>query len=643
MPDHALGDFQLDSEELLALALEVTGAGIWQWNVKTGELLFNEAFHRMFGYASGDMPGRFADWASFHHPDEYDSMMDAFNRCVKGESEVCSSEYRLRDKDGKWRWIRTEGKVVRRVGNPDSVWFLGVSRDITDSKGVEQAARERERMLNATGKIARIGGWEHDLRTREAVWTQTLYDIIEMPYDQKPPGVDEHLDYYPDEARKKLEPAYNQAVEKGIPFDLELHVYTAKQRLIWCRAQGQPVFEGGECVAMRGTFQDIDLQKGVELALQESEERGRRIFEHIGSGIAIYEAKDEGEDFIFKDINPAGARIGHKSREEHLGRSVLDVYPGVKELGLFDILRQVWRTGESIYFPISQYKDDAITLWVENHVSRLPSGEVMAAFEDVTGRKRAEDALRHLNEELEIRVDERTAALSEANRELQSFVYSVSHDLRAPLRAISGFAEIIARRHKESLNEEGRHYFNNIVEAGYRMSNLMEDLLSYSRLKKDAFLTKSVDLNRIFKSILSDVESGRTGAGAAIVIAEDLPSVLGVSGLLTQTFTNLVENALIYRREGVAHRVEIDGHIESGHVVVSVKDNGLGIAPEYQEKVFDIFQRLHTHDKYPGTGVGLAIVKKAVSLMKGTVEIESEFGRGSVFRVRLPSAEKKTN
>jgi PAS domain S-box-containing protein len=168
--------------------------------------------------------------------------------------------------DGQVTWISVSAAPIPLEGYGVAIAYA----DITGRKRAEETLQESERILNVTGKMGRIGGWEHDLTTGKAVWTQALYDIIDLPYHQEPPGVKEHLAYYPSHSRKILEQAYNQTVKTGIPFDLELPVYTAKRRLIWCRARGEPVFEKGQCVAMRGTFQDITERKQAEEQLKQA-------------------------------------------------------------------------------------------------------------------------------------------------------------------------------------------------------------------------------------------------------------------------------------------------------------------------------------------------------------------------------------
>jgi PAS domain S-box-containing protein len=255
--------------------------------------------------------------------------------------------------------------------------------------------------------------------------------------------------------------------------------------------------------------------------------------------------------------------------------------------------------------------------------------------QDITERVATEKALNDLTHELELRVLQRTRELEESNRSLEDFARSVSHDLRAPLRAISGFAEIIARRHTAGLDEEGRHYLANILEAAARMEELIQDLLNYARLGGEAGELSAIPLTPLVEEIVSGFSEVEDMAGTEISVDQDLPVVRGVPVLLRQVFANLIGNALKFRRQGVAQRIEITGSEEGRWAVVRVADNGIGIAPEYLNKIFDMFQRLHSKEEYPGTGIGLAVVRRAMALMGGKVEVESEPGKGSVFVVKF--------
>jgi len=224
----------------------------------------------------------------------------------------------------------------------------------------------------------------------------------------------------------------------------------------------------------------------------------------------------------------------------------------------------------------------------------------------------------------------------ESNKELNAFTYSVSHDLKAPLRAISGFAEIISSRHRADLNEQGQHYFDNIVEASRQLERLINDLLSYSRIGQRVIKLQPVNLQEVMGRINLQLAPQLEEAAAELIIADNLPTVLGDETLLHQIFLNLLDNAILYRREGIKLQIEVNWHRNGQHAIVTVQDNGIGIAEEFQNKIFQIFQRLHS-DETPGSGIGLAIVKKATQLLGGEITIESTVDQGSTFSVRLQS------
>ncbi len=374
----------------------------------------------------------------------------------------------------------------------------------------------------------------------------------------------------------------------------------------------------------------------INAELQASEQRYQTLARI--SPVGIFRTDANG---ITTYVNPKWCTISGLSAEQALGDGWLDaVHPDDRER-----IHGGWQ--ESAQLRHSSFADyrfvrpDGTLAWVMGQAAPEVDAEnqiigYVGTITDITERKRAEDEIRQLNAELELRVQKRTAQLRAANKELESFSYSVSHDLHAPLRAISGFSAIIARRHRASLNEEGQHYVDNIVQASERMGQLIDDLLTYARLGRSGVRREPVSLARLLGELTRNMQAHLNQNHGDLTICDDLPIVAGDRTLLSQIFTNLLENALLYHKPDVPPQVCVTYHHEDAHAVIEVRDNGIGIPPEYYEKIFDMFQRLHTEEEYPGTGIGLATVKKSVELLGGSVWVASKVGEGSTFFVRLP-------
>lgn len=260
---------------------------------------------------------------------------------------------------------------------------------------------------------------------------------------------------------------------------------------------------------------------------------------------------------------------------------------------------------------------------------------VLGTFEDISARRFAEEEIKKLNQTLEERVARRTAQLEAINNELESFSYSISHDLRAPLRAISGFSQILSTRHRKTLNDQGRQYMDYIVEASLRMEQLINDLLDYSRLGRKSLDIRPVKLSKIINNVHSDFKKKLEEIGAKFIIDKELPEVPGDESLFRQIFSNLIDNAITYRRKEVQLEIKIEYEPKEKGYMLKITDNGIGIPKEHWEKIFNVFQRLHSEDVYPGTGIGLATVRKALNILQGTVGVESVVGEGSSFIIYL--------
>jgi two-component system CheB/CheR fusion protein len=263
---------------------------------------------------------------------------------------------------------------------------------------------------------------------------------------------------------------------------------------------------------------------------------------------------------------------------------------------------------------------------------------VLLAIEDITIHRRAEAALREQSRELERAVLERTADLESSTSQMESFTYSVSHDLRAPLRAMQGYAEALLEDWGGKLPAEAREYVDKIIQAGARLDRLILDVLTYSRAAAGEVGIGPVDTERVAREVIAQYPELSEG-GVRIAVESPLEPVLGHEASLAQCLSNLLLNAVKFMAPGVAPHVRVRTERLHSLVRIWVEDNGIGIDPEYQQKIFGMFEKLHRQEEYPGTGIGLAIVKKAVERMGGLAGVESARGKGSRFWIQLPAAD----
>ena len=514
--------------------------------------------------------------------------------------------------------------------------FAAILDDVTGRVERERELRETQERLRFALEKSHTGGWDLDLVDRTAV--RTLEHDRIFGYETPLPEwtYERFLEHVVDEDRPAVDASFQRALTEQSDWRFECRIRRADGELRWIRAVGGHQFdEEGSPRRLAGIVQDITAGKLHEQELAASEARFRYLFENAVIGMSMTEPAGR------VHVNAAFCRMLGYTPEELAQARWQDLTPH-EDLPEIEAELASLLSGEreAARFQKRYLRKDGGIVWADVSVRlrRDEAGEpphFVTAVLDITQRVEAEQEVARLNAELEQRVADRTAELDAANKELEAFAYSVSHDLRAPLRHVSGFSALLAAHGCEQLDEKNRHYVDRISASVNEMGTLIDDLLAFSRTGRKELAMERVDMDALVSEALAPLRD-EVGERPIEWTVAPLPTVTGDVALLRQVWANLLDNAVKYTSGCDPAIIAVGAHEVDHSDVFFVRDNGVGFDMDYAHKLFGVFQRLHSAAEFEGTGIGLANVQRIVSRLGGRAWAEGRVGEGATFYFSLP-------
>ncbi|MGV3494958.1 MAG: PAS domain-containing protein [Ramlibacter sp.] len=572
-------------------------------------------------------------WQEWLHPAERAGVVERLRQMLAAGQEL-QVEHRLRYRDGSYRWQLLRAVPVRQEDGR-LLWY-GTATDIDALKEARDRLGEQADRLRMAGRLTRMGSWRADMRTQRVALSEEAAAILDLPPDTEPTVQELFAMFAPDSVANGMA-ALARCVEQGEPFDVEVEMVTAAGRRVWIRSLGQPIRDepDGPVTAIDGAQQDITLRvlmmEEIRRLNASLEERIAERTAQLARQEALFRTLAEQAPLPFWTVDPHGGVTFASRAWYELAGGAPPQWHGHEWMKIvhpddIDRVRANWVrsmvTGQPFVGTRRIRGQDGLyhTTRYRAEPVRGDAGEVLfwvGVDSDITDMKANEDALRLANEQLE------------------AFSYSVSHDLQSPLQRIASFGRLLQQELQGAPRGKAQHFLDRILANADTMAQLIEGLLALAQVSQVQLIRAPVNLSEMASEILMRLQAEQPQRSVRWRVAPGL-TVLGDLRLMRSVLENLLGNAWKFTAQREDAQIEVGASAERGEYFV--RDNGVGFDMAYADRLFGTFQRLHADDEFPGTGIGLATVARAISRQGGRIWARAAPGEGATFFFTLPPA-----
>ena len=605
---------------------------------------WNKGAENIFGYSQEEVIGKVAtDLELFSMPEN--EINDSYEALLKNLS--WKAELPAMHKDGhKFFGIINATVIKNELGDTESIVLI--INDITERIKLEQELKQYSDDLEEKVRVRTMEIERNEKKYRNIfensplpMWisdniTLAFLDVNDMALMKYGYTREEFLtmtaaDIRPAEERQKF-------LHQNLSYDLDIE---NSNRGIWNHLKKDGTLMKMEVIVHKIMFDEMPCRMVLandvtdkilaEQKMIASEKQFRNTIDNMLEGAQII-----GYDWKYIYVNDSFLKQTEFHKHELLGYSLIEKFPGIEDAEIFQDYQRCMNERMVIHKETEFQFPDKQNSWLELRFQPVPEGIFILSV-DITARKRAQFEIEKLNQELEQKVANRTDQLVAANKEMESFSYSVSHDLRAPLRGIIGFANILEEDFGPQMTMEALRILTVIKDNTSRMGQLIDDLLMFSRMGRNEIVKNTINTRSMVSAIIESVNN-MEGQAPIKWNVHDLPNIEGDQSMINQVWVNLIANAVKYSKQNPNPCIEIGSLVHEGQIGFFVKDNGVGFDIKYVDKLFRVFQRLHSSHEFEGTGIGLAIVEKIVTKHGGRVWASASLNKGATFFFSLPPA-----